>query len=391
MNSIAVLGTGTAGLISCCHLLAWLPSDYTVTLIYDPNIPTLGIGESTSTQIPYSLYYGAGFHILDKDLYLDSTVKHGVKYVNWRDKEIFTKIPSPYHAIHFNNFKLKEFCLQNFYIKWPNKFNEIQGTVNGLKNSKDQVEVLIDDKIYNFDYVVDCSGYPDSYDDYEIIDTIPVNHCLVHTIEKPGDWNYTYHVAHKHGWMFGIPLQTRQGWGYLYNDKITSKDDALENLQELFPTDNLNQLREFSFTNYRANKFIDGRIVKNGNKCLFYEPIEALSGWFYDLVIRSFCDVAVTKKLDQDGMNAKLQLIAQDYELFICYMYHGGSIFNTHFWHETQNKCRNKLFSNQRFLRNIEFLKQIKPEHYTNNSTVYPFSYDVWKMIDKEFNYNYFT
>jgi hypothetical protein len=33
--------------------------------------------------------------------------------------------------------------------------------------------------------------------------------------------------------MFGIPLKTRQGWGYLYNDTITSKEDALEEINKI--------------------------------------------------------------------------------------------------------------------------------------------------------------
>jgi hypothetical protein len=391
MNNIAVLGAGTAGLISCCHLLAWLPSEYTVTLIHDPLLPILGIGESTSTQIPYSLYYGTGFHVLDKDNFLDSTVKHGVKYVNWRDREIFTKIPTPYHAIHFNNYKLKEFCIQEFNNRWGSKFEEIQGALKIIDNTEKNVKVLINDQPFEFDYVIDCGGYPTDYSDYDILDTIPVNHCLVHTVEQKGDWNFTYHIAHRHGWMFGIPLQTRQGWGYLYNDKITTKAEAIENLTELLPNVDVNKLREFQFKNYRAKKFIDNRIVKNGNKSLFYEPLEALSGWFYDQVIRSFCDVAVTKKLSREDMNQRLYTIAQDYELFICYMYHKGSTFDTNFWSDAKEKCSNRLNSSTKFKNNVKFLQQIKSEHYSNQSVVQPFSYDVWKMIDKDFGFNYFT
>ena len=44
----------------------------------------------------------------------------------------------------------------------------------------------------------------------------------------PGDWEYTYHIAHEHGWMFGIPLQERTGWGYLWNSNITSELDTIK-------------------------------------------------------------------------------------------------------------------------------------------------------------------
>lgn len=392
MKTIAVLGSGTAGLVSTSHLLAWLPENWEVTLIHDPSIPILGIGESTSTQIPHSLFHGAGFNLLEEDNYLDSTVKHGVKYVNWRDKEIYTKIPPPYYAMHFNNFKLKDFCVKQFNRLWKNKFQEIKTSVYTIENLQDQVKIICDKQILSFDYLIDCRGYPQTYEEYDLVDTIPVNHCLVHTINQPGDWSYTYHVAHPNGWMFGIPLKTRQGWGYLYNDNITNKDQAIDNLEKILNTKiDAEKLREFSFKNYRARKIIDNRIIKNGNRALFYEPLEALSGWFYDAVIRTFFDLAVTKSVDENEANCKLNSYAVDYELFICYMYHKGSIYESEFWEITKEKCSFRLQHSTRFNRNIEFLKLITKDLYNNASTIMPFSYDVWKKIDKDFDFNYFT
>ena len=49
----------------------------------------------------------------------------------------------------------------------------------------------------------------------------------------PGDWEYTYHIAHKNGWMFGLPLQNRTGWGYLYNSKITSQLEAQDDVSKI--------------------------------------------------------------------------------------------------------------------------------------------------------------
>lgn len=391
MKSVAILGSGTAGLVSASHLLAWLPEEWKVFLVHDPNIPILGIGESTSTQIPHSLFHGTGFNLLDPDDYLDSTIKHGVKYVNWRDTEIYTKIPPPYYAMHFNNFKLRDFCIEKFIKNWGTKFSEVQTKVQTIENLEECVKLTCDDKVLHFDYLIDCRGYPSVYDDYEMVETIPVNHCLVHTINQPGEWSFTYHVAHPNGWMFGIPLKTRQGWGYLYNDTITEKDQAIDNLQEILNVDiDRNKLREFSFKNYRAKKFIDNRIIKNGNRALFYEPLEALSGWFYDTVIRTFFDVAVSNTLDEESANIKLHNYSIDYELFVCYMYHKGSIYDSEFWKITKEKCSRRLETSERFQRNVEFMKHITSDLYNNVSTIMPFSYDVWKKIDQDFGFNYF-
>ena len=113
--------------------------------------------------------------------------------------------------------------------------------------------------------------------------TLPINHCLVYAVNEPGNWNFTYHTAHKNGWMFGIPLQKRQGWGYLYNDEITSKDNALKNFKEITNKSiNLDNIREYTFKPFKAKKYVNQRIMLNGNSALFYEPIEAISGGFYD-------------------------------------------------------------------------------------------------------------
>ena len=221
---------------------------------------------------------------------------------------------------------------------------------------------------------------------------IPVNHAIVNMIPEPGDWNYTYHYAHPNGWMFGIPLQTRQGWGYLYNDNITTKEQAVDNIAEIFKTDKdkLN-LREFSFKNYKAKKFIDGRIIKNGNRALFYEPIEALSGWIYDAVIRAFFDVAVVNKHTEESANEHLHNLAEDYELFVNFMYHGGSTFDSECWRITSKKCTDKLANSQRWQQYVADMKGLDPEYYTNQTLVFLFSFMVWKSLDVNMQYHYFN
>jgi hypothetical protein len=390
-KTVAVIGTGTAGVTTLSHLLAWLPKDWKIVSIHDPDTPMLGIGESTTTQIPESLYYGAHLNLLEDLDSLDLTVKHGVRYSNWREHDIYTKIPPPHYAIHFNNFKLKDVCFKKFSEIWGDKFEVIEGKITDIQNLPNNVLCKVSNNSYSFDYMIDCRGYPTDYSDYYEVNTIPVNHCLVHTINKPGDWNYTHHQAHPNGWMFGIPLKHRQGWGYLYNDKITSKEDAVLNIADIFKTspDNLN-LREFSFKNYKAKKFIDGRIIKNGNRALFYEPIEALSGWFYDRIVRAFFDIAITKAHTEETANHMLHTIAEDYELTICYLYHGGSIYNSKFWEITKENCSTRLLESNRFAEMSSFLKEVTHQHYNMPTVIMPFPYKTWKQLDQDFGYHCF-
>jgi hypothetical protein len=297
MKTIAVIGIGTAGISSLAQLLSHCSSDWQIVSIHDPSTPILGIGETTNVGIPVNLFFGAGFNMLENAHELDATVKLGSKFVNWRDEDFFLPLPAPIYAIHFNNFKLKDFCIPRFKEMWGDKFQKIEGKVSNIINGKDAVTLTVDGVEYSFDYLIDCGGYPTDYSSYDMIDTIPVNHCLVNLLHEPGDWNYTISQAHKHGWMFQLPLSTRQGRGYLYNDQITSKEDALLDMSEILgiPVDQLN-VKEFAWKTYKTKKFIDNRIVRNGNRALFYEPMEALAGWFYERIIRAFFDIAVVNK-----------------------------------------------------------------------------------------------
>jgi len=388
---IAVIGIGTAGITSLSHCLSWLNEDWKVYSIYDPETPILGIGESTTVAIPENLYLGTGFNMFTDSEKLNSTIKHGVKYTGWREHDIFSQIIPPSYGMHFDNFKLKEFSFERFKIKWGSKFQKLHRKITSLENQKDSVKVITDQDILEFDYVIDCRGYPEDYSNYYISDSIPVNHCLVNMIEKPGDWKWTYHVAHRNGWMFGIPLTSRQGWGYLYNDTITDRQDAVDDISERFKTSAQNlKLREFSFKNYYAKKFLDHRILKNGNRALFFEPMEAMSGFFYDQVMKHFFDFILENR-SEDSINAELYRMASDLEAFIAYIYHGGSIYDSEFWRVTKEKSYNRLNQDFRFKDYVKKLRELTPSNISKSETFGIFSTHSWLDFDRQFGYNYIT
>jgi hypothetical protein len=390
-NKIAVLGVGTAGITSLSHLLAFLGENWEVTCIYDPDTPILGIGESTTTAIPKTLYAGTDFNVLEDYTYLDATIKNGVKYVGWREQDFFSKLLPPCHGIHFNNFKLKDFAFSRFRIKWGDKFRTITGNITDLENHENHAALVIENKLYKFDWIVDCRGYPTDYDGYVISDIIPVNHCLVHMIPESGSWPWTYHKAHRNGWMFGIPLTTRQGWGYLYNDKITEKADAIDDICQRFDLKKENcNFREFAFKNYYAKKFLEGRILKNGNRALFYEPIEAMSGFFYDQVMRHFYDL-LQGSLGEKTFNVELTRIAEDLETFIAYIYHGGSTYKSDFWSITSEKCAEKIKNDTRFNLYVSLLQQLTPSQRSEQRLYGIFSSPNWFDFDRNLGYHLLT
>ena len=85
----AVVGTGTAGILSLSFLLAYAPEPIEVYSIHNPKKPILGVGESTSTQIPSVLYDAIKFSLLEDSHELDATLKLGVKFADWREKDFY--------------------------------------------------------------------------------------------------------------------------------------------------------------------------------------------------------------------------------------------------------------------------------------------------------------
>ena len=382
---IAVLGCGTAGVVSVCHWLTY-GRRLEVSCLYDKDIKTLGIGESTNVHLPNDLFLGADFSMFKNSNELDATIKYGVKYTGWNDKNFYSHIIPPHYGIHFNNFKLKEIIFPKLKDK---KFKEVIGHIDSVETKDNLVYIKVNNKIYRYDYVIDCRGTPTDYKDYVISDVLPLNHALVHTINKPGDWNYTKHIATENGWMFGIPLQTRQNYGYMFNDKITSVKEAKQDLKKIFKTE-LN-LKEFKFKPYRTKVFLKNRILKNGNKAVFFEPLEALSGVMYDQINRLMWDHIYSNK-SENWLNERATLMSKKCENFIAFIYNESSNFKTPFWKTTRKKTKKHL-TNKHWAETLEFIatsiKQNNLYNMGNNFVCYPFAPLIWKAYFKHFNINH--
>ena len=191
--------------------------------------------------------------------------------------------------------------------------------------------------------------------------------------------------------MFGIPLQSRQSFGYLYNDTITSKDDAIDNFKTYCNDINVDKLREFKFKSYSANSFFDGRVLKNGNRALFYEPLEAFMGYFYERVLGIFFDyVFVNRNINLT--NNTIQGYADDIELAISFVYQGGSIYDTPFWDYAKKISYDRLNNDLRWQNQINQIKMTKRQNYRTmrNHGVGVLPVKSWVDFDDNLNYNLF-
>ena len=390
-HTIAVIGIGTGGILSLSHLCTYLPSNWKVVSIYDSDISILGVGESAVPKIPTNFAYGLGFNFVRDAEKLNATMKMGTRWLDWRKEEFNNPIPAGSYALHFDNDMLSSFALKRLAQRWSEKFHIMKGNVQSLENSLDKVKVKVNGKDHFFDYVVDCRGFPDSYADYTMLD-LPLNYALVTWIKKPinlsPDW--TSHLAHKNGWMFGIPLRDKYSWGYMFNDNITSRDSALKDMCSMLKLEKDNiPLKEYSFVPYHANKMIEGRIIKNGNRFLFYEPMEGLSGNYYSLVNEYAIDY-IRNESSEDECNRKMSEDLKGLNVFLSFAYHGGSIYDTKFWKMAQKMTAQSLKDNDWWYDIKSHYQEHKKDPYLSLPG-WPWPGVNWYMLDMGFRYKYFT
>lgn len=400
MKKLAVIGVGTAGIQSLCHFLTYLNgSEFEVYSISDPSIPILGIGESTNPSFIQSIELATNFSFYSDLNNLNGTYKLGSYYRNWRKHDFINPFLYGSLSVHFDTNEFHTFAIPRLQQKWGSKFNLIHGKVTELKNIDEGVLVGIDDKnYYFFDYVIDCSGFPNNFDDYDNADIDTVNKCFVFDdfSKKNEQWNYTLHQATPDGWMFGIPLQKRTSYGYLFDSTITSETRALNNFSEIINHEvSSSNVRTYSFRSYKAKRINDGRIFKNGNKIAFFEPLFGNSQQFYfntnlrifNMINSDMCRDVIEDQNKQHLDNLKLV------EGIINYTYHGGSVFDTDFWKKVVVKSKNSLYDNSFFIEAIKDSKEGITNNYHSGNMNFIFEEHALRLIDSDthFGYNYFN
>ena len=85
-------------------------------------------------------------------------------------------------------------------------------------------------------------------------------------------------------------------------------------------------------------------------------------------------------------------------EMFMAFIYHGGSNYDTPFWTMAKDKARNKLSSwiwsenNIPFFEDLRvFMNEMSLNERLEDKFVYQFGRKQWHELDKQFGYNYWT
>lgn len=390
---VAVIGAGSAGVTTVCRFIADTPDFIEVHMIHNPDIDIIGIGESTNPVFVNALEDGTDFRMYTDLSELNGTIKHGTLYKDWRNHDILNPLLGSGVALHFDTHKLMKFAIPRLKKRWGSRFTEVHGNVESLENKGEYVEVAINGNMHNYDYVFDCRGFPDSYDDYQMVESL-VNHGLIHNKKEPADWGVTGHRATPNGWMFEIPLTERQSFGYMYNDNITSNEEAKKDFARTIGV-NEKELDgiEYHFNSYYTKQFCDGRIFRNGNRAAFFEPMFANSLYMYN-TLTELAHKYIRKDMGYtlEDINEYASHLFRSVHDMIMYTYHGGSIYDTEFWNNAIDLATEKLYNSIYFKQTVNNFKEIKDSKSSivDSGLSWIFTYNSLRQVDKDFGYNYF-
>ena len=311
---IAIVGAGNAGCITALHYYKYLEIDNEIVIYHSPEQhPIERVGQGTTLGPTKLIFSALGINWMNNPI--GATVKGRILYEGWgkiKDK-IYHPFAPAMMAMHFIPQKLSKAVLESGY------FNVIE------KNITDP------EKEIDADFIFDCRGrHNRDKSKYETLIN-PLNSVLLY--KKQGrDPNliYTRTVATPNGWTFVIPNVDSVSYGYLYNNTITSKEDATEDFLDRFELPETDG--ELTFENYMAkNIFVGERTILNGNMYGFIEPMEATALGQYENVCRQAWDgIFGTEKLSV--CNSNVRRFMKEIESFIMWHYQYGSKYDTPFW-----------------------------------------------------------
>ncbi len=400
IRKVVVLGGGTAGFLAGMTLKRAFP-ELAVTIVHSPDIPVIGVGESTTAIFPPFLHTSLG---LDRKEFFDAvrpSWKLGIRF-EWGDPGdshfnypfdrcmSFQPAPlrkmTPYYALedmqdasrfsammdrglspcvlssdgHYVVDEGVGYHIENqAFIAYLNKkasafgielvqavFADVRGHDSGDIESLE----LADGRRLAGDLFVDCSGFQslllgqrfqEPFVSYA--DSLFCNMAVV------GQWRrqrpvlpYTTAETMDHGWCWRIEFPEHVSRGYVFSSEFANQEVAIRELREKNPSLD-EQVRTVKFRSGRYENFWVRNVVAMGNASGFVEPLEASALHVLVEQIRLLCrmlgegDCRIIPALREAG-NQRFRLLWDEVRNFLAIHYRFNRRCDTPFWrHCRQN------------------------------------------------------
>jgi tryptophan halogenase len=325
IRNVVIVGGGSAGWMTAAAFAKVLP-EYNVTLIESPDVPVIGVGESTLGQINHYMHilglkdedwmkeccatYKVGirftnFYKNDGTYWdypfvdpSDEALPNGLKTMNWLEDKYPDKYRHPnwfaravngntwlmetnrldpneiwgkfngdysYHldAIKFGQWLRKNICHDVTHIKAH--VEDANVTDKGIESIRlDNGDELC------ADLFVDCTGFKSlllegylGVEHESFSHILPNNNAIACRLNHVDVQNFTNGTGLKNGWVWNIPLWNRTGTGYVWSDKFTDKKSAEQEFR-----DHIEETHGISPGNYQLNhiKIKNGKHTKAWHK-----------------------------------------------------------------------------------------------------------------------------
>ena len=393
MKAITIVGGGSAGWMTAATLIKFFPNKK-ITVIESPDVPTVGVGESTLHQftkwcelleidekkflketdgtyklsIKFTDFYkkGKSFHYpfgipdetevsaginswwlakLKNPKKLNSsyveTFYPQMHYVN--NNKFSDKLP---YAFHFDSSKFGKWLKDNYCI--PRGVKYIKEHVEDIQQDENGIVSL--NKKHKADLYIDCTGFKslllgetfkepfESYSEMLPNDSAWATR-LPYKNKKTEIVSYTNCTAIQNGWVWRVPLWSKIGTGYVYSSKFIDDDNALKQFKKYLGVKNL------QFKKIKSKVGIYKRLwVKNvcaiGLSAGFIEPLEG-NGLFsvHEFLINLVRNLRRNKvsQFDKDNFNFFCREVFANFAEFVALHYALSHRDDTPYWKSILN------------------------------------------------------
>lgn len=263
-----------------------------------------------------------------------------------------------FDAIKFGQWLKNNYCLTKGVVLIEKEITKIEVDDKGIKEL-----ILSDNSKTEYDLYIDCTGFKslligktlnENFISYN--DILPNNRAWATRIEyvdKEKELRpVTTCTALKNGWTWDIPLWSRLGAGYVYSDKYTTKEEALQEFKNYLKSEKIviprtqEQVDDLNFIDISMRVGIYEKVwVKNvvaiGLSAGFIEPLESnglftVHEFIYQL-IKSLLRGKVTQ-WDIDVYNKRCHEIYDEFVNFIRIHYSLSNRSDSEYWIDNFNR-----------------------------------------------------
>lgn len=417
ISNVLVVGAGSAGLLAAVSLKRSFP-ELTVRVLRDPDTPVIGVGESTTPNIPQFLFetlklsprhfyqttkatWKIGIHFLwgKRDGFEYTFTRqldarwHDLPYCNgfyadedfthvdvgaslMQEKKAFLRNPNGIgplidsnHAFHLYNPAfvqyLEEVCDQNDIAILDGKFISVEKGPNGV-----EALILSDSRRLTADFFVDATGFrsellgrtlDEPFESYA--NSLFCDRCVVGSWDRTSEpiLPYTTVETMDAGWCWRIEHEHAINRGYVFSSSALSDDEArAEFLRKNPGATTWDHVLKFRSGRYRRS-WVDN-VVAMGNASGFVEPLEATA----IMMICAMCGNLITSLREckltpnppmRDLFNHLAGESWDDIKNFLSIHYRFNNRLDTPFW----KRCRAEV--------NIDARKQLLDFYAANGPT----------------------